>query len=437
MSKQKKIIAGIIIRWLPINLIAPFLLLLWHAPAWQLVTVMFVVNLISLISVGEFIYRQKAISLETEKNPLDFTLQIANETLPYLRRGLNEETATKTAEIIQKISDVAAVALTDKKSVLAYIGVGDDHHKAGSYILMGATREVLASGQLKVVTSSEGLQCPVRNCPLESAVIAPLKNKGEVIGAVKLYQTQEGEVPENVIKLAVGIAQLLSIQVELADLDRQLQLVTKAELDALQAQINPHFLFNTLNTIIMFNRTSPETARRLLIRLARFFRYALKRHGHFNSLKEEMEYLNTYLILEKARFREKLRIVRDIDENLLTYQVPVLTLQPLVENAIKHGILPKIGQGTVQIAARPVNNEMLIAIRDDGVGMDPQRLPEILKPGIGSGNGVGLSNVNERLKNLFGENYGLKIVSNTDAGTSVYVRVPLILPSGTSDKKGA
>lgn len=437
MSKGKKIITGVIIRWLPINLIIPPFFLLWHIQTWQLVAAMFAVNLISLILVGEYIYHQKTVNTIEEKNPLDFTLQIANETLPYLRRGLNEETAAKTAEIIQKISDMCAVALTDRKSVLAYIGSGDDHHKAGSHILMGATREVLATGQLKVVTSGEGLQCPVRNCPLESAVIAPLKNKGEVIGTLKLYQTQEGEVPENVIKLAVGIAQLLSIQVELADLDHQLQLVTKAELDALQAQINPHFLFNTLNTIIMFNRTSPETARRLLIRLARFFRYALKRHGHFNSLKEEMEYLNTYLILEKARFREKLRIVRDIDEKLLTYQVPVLILQPLVENAIKHGILPKTGQGTVQITAHPVRNEILISIRDDGVGMDPERLPEILKPGVGSGNGVGLSNVNERLKNLFGENYGLKIVSYTNVGTSVYVRVPLILPSDSADRKGA
>ncbi|MGQ9826130.1 MAG: sensor histidine kinase, partial [Desulfotomaculales bacterium] len=186
---------------------------------------------------------------------------------------------------------------------------------------------------------------------------------------------------------------------------------------------------NTLNTIIMFSRTNPETARRLLIRLAGFFRYALKRHGRFNSLKEEIEYLNTYLILEKARFAEKLRIERDIDETLLSCQVPVLTIQPLVENAIKHGILPKSGPGTVQISARRADGEMLIVIRDDGVGIDSQRLAEILKPGVGSGNGVGLSNVHERLKGLFGEEYGLKVVSAPGAGTSVYVRVPIILRS--------
>ncbi len=435
MVNEKRLIIGVAVRWLAVNLAAVIVLLVWWAEMWQVVAVMLVASAVAAFLAGKFILHGKPLHLKSERHPLDFTLQIANETLPYLRRGLNEETAAKTVEIIQKIADVAAVAITDKERVLGYIGAGDDHHKAGSQILTEATREALATGQLKVVRNSRDLQCPVRHCPLESAVIAPLKCKGEVVGTIKLYQTKQGEVPENVIKLAVGIAQLLGMQMELAELDRQVQLVTKAELDALQAQINPHFLFNTLNTIIMFSRTNPETARRLLIRLAGFFRYALKRHGRFNNLQEEIEYLNTYLILEKARFREKLRIVRDIDESLLSYQVPVLTIQPLVENAIKHGILPKAGPGTVEIFARMVNGEMLIAIRDDGVGIHPDRLPEILKPGVGSGNGVGLSNVHERLKGLFGENYGLKIVSAPNAGTSVYVRVPLIMRS--ADRKEA
>lgn len=425
--KEKRLAAGIFLRLLPVNLATVLFLFFWDAQRWQLILLVLAASFVSALLASEAVLKNKPAPLRTENHPLDFTLQIANETLPYLRRGLNEETAAKTVEIIQKIADVAAVAITDKNQVLGYIGAGADHHRPGSPIMTEATREALATGELKVIRQSRELQCPVKNCPLESAVIAPLKCKGEVVGAVKLYQTKQGEVPESVIKLAVGIAQLLGMQMELAELDRQVQLVTKAELDALQAQINPHFLFNTLNTIIMFSRTNPETARRLLIRLASFFRYALKRHGRFNSLKEEIEYLNTYLILEKARFREKLRIERDIDETLLPCQVPVLTIQPLVENAIKHGILPKPGPGTVQISARRADGEMLIAIRDDGVGIDPQRLPEILKPGVGSGNGVGLSNVHERLKGLFGEEYGLKVVSAPGAGTSVYVRIPVIL----------
>ena len=287
-----------------------------------------------------------------------------------------------------------------------------------------ATREVIKTGQMKVVRDGYGLDCPVHNCPLQSAVIVPLNCRGEVTGTIKLYQTQQGEIPSAIIRLAVGVAQILGMQMELAELDRQVQLVTKAELDALQAQINPHFLFNTLNTIIMFSRTNPETARRLLIKLASFFRHALKRHGHFNTLKEEIAYLNTYLILERARFRDKLRVVRNIDDEILEYKVPVLTIQPLVENAIKHGILPKPGQGTVEITVRKHDNEMLILIRDDGVGIPLEIQPKVLTPGFGSGNGVGLSNVHERLKGLFGKEYGLRIVSVPEEGTSVYVRIP-------------
>lgn len=207
----------------------------------------------------------------------------------------------------------------------------------------------------------------------------------------------------------------------------------KAELDFLHAQINPHFLFNTLNTIVSYSRTNPETARRLLIRLASFFRHALKRNGHFNNLKEEIEYINTYLVLEKARFREKLAIQRDIDPALLSCRVPALTLQPIVENAVKHGIQPKIGAGTVHIKVEASESELLFMVTDDGVGMNRDNLKNILLPGFGSGNGIGLSNVNERLTSLFGKNYGLRIDSCENKGTTVCFRVPLMI---SEDFKG-
>jgi len=211
--------------------------------------------------------------------------------------------------------------------------------------------------------------------------------------------------------------------------------IKKAELDALQAQINPHFLFNTLNTIIAYSRTNPETARRLLIRLASFFRHALKRHGHFNSLREEVEYVNNYLILEKARFGEKLKIQKNIDPGLLGCRVPALTLQPLVENAVKHGIQPKTGTGILSITVeQQMKGEILFTIRDDGVGISKDKIHEILLPGSGNGNGVGLSNVHERLKSLFGKSYGLQIISEENKGTCICFRVPLI--TGVNEKGG-
>lgn len=425
MNSLNDIAGGMFFRWGLIQLVVVTLVILINPGLWTIVISMIIANALGTYLVVDYIQKHKGVKVKLDDHPIDPTLQIANETLPYLRRGLNEETAKKTAEIILKISDVSAVAITDREKVLAYIGEGSDHHKAGGPIITYATKQAVVTGELMIIKDKKGLNCPEKECSLQAAVIAPLKCKGEVAGTVKLYQTRQGDLQPAVVKLAVAVAQLLGFQMELAELDRQAQLVTKAELDALHAQINPHFLFNTLNAIITYSRTNPETARRLLIRLASFFRQALKRHGHFNSLREEIEYVNTYLVLEKARFREKLRIQRDIDPALLEYQVPVLTLQPLIENAIKHGVQPKVGTGTVHIAAKLFNGEMLFIIRDDGVGISRDRMPKVLQPGFGSGNGVGLSNVHERLKSLFGEDYGLRIVSEVDKGTSVYVRVPL------------
>ncbi|MHB8155866.1 MAG: histidine kinase [Desulfocucumaceae bacterium] len=419
------IVKEVALRWLPINLAAFALCFVPGMPGWVVGLVLLTTGCASMLYIIKYLIKGGKMYGKYD-NSLDPTLRIANETLPFLRRGLNEDTAGKTVEIIKSIADVAAVAITDRKKVLAYVGVGSDHHKTGGPILTDATKMVLNTGELMVVKNRYGLICPVEICPLESAVIAPLKCKGEVIGTIKLYQVKQ-EVSPHEVRLAEGVAQMLGLQMELAELDRQARLVTKAELDALQAQINPHFLFNTLNTIIMFVRTNPETARRLLIRLATFFRYALKRHGHFNSIREEIEYLNTYLILEKARFRGKLKIIRDIDESLFDYQVPVLTIQPLVENAVKHGVLPKQGQGTVWIRAYlEEEEEIIFEIKDNGVGIPAEKLPLILKPGYGSGNGVGLSNVHERLKGLFGEEYGLQIDSAPGEGTSIFIRIPLI-----------
>ena len=401
---------------------------------WIIAAVFFGLNAVGSYLIFDYVHTRKVVTvklqdLEDVDEHIDSTLKIANETLPFLRQGLNEETAQQAAEIILKISDVAAVAITDRERVLSYVGAGCERHQPGRLILTQATKQVITTGELKIVDNKEKLKCPVKDCscPLEAAVIAPLKIRGQVNGCLKLYQTKEGHIPPHVVKLAVGIAQLLGVQMELAELDRQAQLVTKAELQALHAQINPHFLFNTLNTIIMFSRTNPETARRLLIRLATFFRQTLKRHGHFDTLREELEYINTYLVLEKARFREKLRILRDIDQELMNYQMPVLTLQPLVENAVKHGITPKMGQGAVQISVKKDQSELHIIVKDDGVGIPKEKMHLVLIPGYGSGNGVGLSNVHERLKSLFGEEYGLQITSVEGEGTTVHVRVPLIL----------
>ena len=423
MNIDKKDLLNIVIRWLIVQLIGSIMVLALSPLLWQAVLILFIVSGLSVSFVLYYWLNRRPVKLKSTDQPIE--LQIASETLPFMRRGLNVETAGSTAEIIKKISDVDAVAITDREKVLAYIGEGSDHHKPGGEIMTHATRQSIATGEIKVIHNSRDINCSVPHCPLVAAVIVPLRCNGEVVGTVKMYRTKQGRMPDHLVKLAVGVAQMLDVQMELAELDRRAQLVAVAELDALHAQINPHFLFNTLNTIIMFSRTNPETARRLLIRLSAFFRQALKRKGHFNTLKGEIEYINTYLVLVRARFREKIRVRREITPELLECRVPVLTIQPLVENAIKHGIIPKEGAGTVSITVKLQNDEILILVEDDGVGISQEMLPNVLQPGYGSGNGVGLSNVHERLKNLFGEEYGLRIISKPGEGTAVYVRVPI------------
>ncbi|MGI9953165.1 histidine kinase [Moorellaceae bacterium AZ2] len=418
---------------------------LWLKTAWMPAALLFAgINGVAVIILLRYLIPPCLSALEEKaepvvETPVDPTFQIAHQTLPYLRRGLNETTAAKTAEIIQNIAEVGAVAITDRERVLAFLGAGCEKHPPGERILTEATKEVLATGRYKVVHSTRGLNCPRYHyceCPLAAAVIVPLKCRGEIVGALKLYQTQEGMLPPHVIRLAIGLAELLSLQIELAELDRQRELLVEARLEALNAQINPHFFFNTLNTIINFVRTNPERARRLLVRLAGLFRQTLNRRSSFTSLSEELAYVRNYLTLEKARFGNKFRYVQDVPPELLDYHLPVLSLQPLVENAVNHGLMPKEGPGVVKITARLRGGELHITVSDNGVGIPPERLPHVLQPGCGSGNGVGLSNVNLRFQSLYGPEYGLKLKSEVNKGTEVYLRVPVIqLPKAVEDPR--
>lgn len=371
----------------------------------------------------------------SDERNVDLTVQIARETLPYLRRGLNEKNAEAIAKIIQEISQVPAVAITDREKVLAYLGVGCDQHHPGDLILTEATREVIRTDNYKVVRTQKQLNCSrknICNCPLAAAVIVPLHCQGEVVGTVKLYETKDGQLSPDVIRLALGMAQLLGLQLELSELDHQAKLAAEAQLDALQAQINPHFLFNVLNTIIAASRSNPNRTRRLLTLLAEFFRRSLKSKGTVIPLRKEMEFVNIYLLLEKARFGRKLQVREEIPEDLWDAVIPRLSIQPLVENAVKHGITPKIGNGTVWITVEKIDSELQVQIKDDGAGIPLDRLRYVLLPGVGSGNGVGMANVHERLRGYYGKEYGLRIQSESGAGTSVTMRLPLTL---AEDKK--
>ncbi|SET77029.1 two-component system, LytT family, sensor kinase [Natronincola peptidivorans] len=384
------------------------------------------VNLLG--SMGLFLYLERKLIFRKISNShlLSNMLARTNKDIEKPRQGLDEETALQLAEIIKKISGVDAVAITDKEKTLTFIGAGCEAHPVGKPIVTKATYEAIHTGQMKIVNSKNEFNCQMKDCicPLQSAIIVPLLNKGSVVGTLKLYYTRTEKISNNTIDLSIGLAQILNLQIELSELDRQIQLATKAQLEALQAQINPHFLFNALNTINMYILKDPKFARRLLVRLSTLLRYLLGNYGPFITLEEELNYIQDYVLIEQARFGNKLKIIKDIEENTKQCLIPVLAVQPLVHNAIQHGILPKEGSSEIRISSHVNLEETIIVVEDDGVGIPAETLPKVLEPGFGTGCGVGLYNVNERLKILYGEAYGLNIESIYGKGTKVWFSVP-------------
>jgi LytS/YehU family sensor histidine kinase len=370
--------------------------------------------------------------------PLDTPFRIGRETLPYVREGLTPETARKVAEIIRRIADVDAVAITDTEQILAYAGAGCWFHEPGRPIQTHATRESIQRGELRVIARKDDFGCPVPGCPcpLQGGVIAPLRVAGRVSGTLKLYRCLSPDIPERTARLALGIAELLSMQLELAEAERQRELATQARLEALQAQIRPHFLFNTLNTILQTSRHDVEKARSLLVCLANFLRRSLSYRGETVALQDEIDAVRTYLFIQEARFGDRIRAELRVAPEVVGWPVPVLTLQPLVENAIVHGLAPKQGQGRLAVGARRRGGELVLLVVDDGVGMDPETLERVWQPGFGSGMGLGLSNVNERLIHMYGPDHALRLRSRPGRGTSVRLRVPAMRPGAQARPAG-
>lgn len=358
---------------------------------------------------------QESVGAEKSRKALD----IATKTLPFLRKGLTSDSAYETARIIYASGGYDAVAVTDSEHVLAFIGAEAQHHKPGKSSLTKATRYVLESGQMFIAQSSAEIGCYCERCRLSSTVVVPLKQAGRVIGTLKLYYTRGNMVGDADIVFAAGVAHLFSTQLELTEIDRQAKLAARAELKALQAQINPHFLFNTLNTITSLIRTKPDLARELLIKLGAMFRFSLHKTGNNIPIGEELAQVEAYLTIEQARYGEKLHIREVVQETAMQYRIPSLTIQPLVENAIKHGLQPKEDGGEIILKVMEETDSVLITVSDNGVGMDLTKNHPLSRP---QGESIGLINVHERLCGQYGE--GLHIASQPGLGTKVTIRLP-------------
>lgn len=360
------------------------------------------VGIAILILIIQKILKEKE---EIAAKQAQIALEIANKTLPYFRE-MNENSLEQICGIIRESINADAVSITNKENILAHVGVGADHHIKGQKIITEATKKVIKGGNLLSLTNANQIECPNLNCSLKSAIIAPLKEGDEVIGTLKIYYCTDNAISFRNINLAVGLSQIISTQLEISKLGELKNMANRAEIKALQSQINPHFLFNALNTIISFIRFNPNKARELIINLSTYLRYNLDIGENHVDIYKELEQVKAYVEIEKARFGEKLHVVYNIEDDL-DVKIPSLIIQPIVENSIKHGILKGKGEGTVTIEVKKVSKDnIMITIEDDGIGISEDIIEKVYEDKMEE-NKIGISNVHNRLKYIYGE--GLKI----------------------------
>ncbi|MFI6511109.1 sensor histidine kinase [Streptosporangium sp. NPDC050855] len=351
------------------------------------------------------------------------TLHTASLAAPPLRAGLTEAGAQKASRYLRELLGSPALAITDEKRLLVYDGEGD-HHARDAFTHADRT---LAGGRTRVL-GPEVVSCDLPECPIRFAVVVPLTTDGRVVGSLAAYG---GHASAGLVRAVHEVASWVDSQLELAELDRSRTRLMEAEVRALRAQISPHFIYNSLTTIASFVRSDPDRSRELLLEFADFTRYSFRRHGEFTTLAEELRSIDRYLTLERARFGDQLHVTLRIAPEVLPVAVPFLCLQPLVENAVQHGLESKPGVGRISIIAEDAGAECRISVEDDGVGMEPARLRRILagdadeRSGAG---GVGLVNVDERLRQVYGDEYGLVAETAKGAGTKVSVRLPKYHP---------
>ena len=345
-------------------------------------------------------------------------LRIAERSVGVLMQGFNEKNCTRLATIIQEETGVGAVAITDCEKLLGFVGVGADHHLTGTLISSPHTFYAIAHNE---VVYADGANVPYccsvsKDCKLGSCMVIPLRGEGNrVFGTIKLYEPKSKFFSTLNRTLGEGIARLLSNQVLAGKIEEQKRLLVQAEIKLLQAQINPHFLFNALNTLAAVIRRDPEAARQLVLYLSTFFRKSLKRTDNDVTLAEEVEHVNAYLCIELARFAERLQVDIAIPDDVMHLHLPAFSLQPIVENAIKHGISQLLEPGKVTLSAQRQGDLLTVFVEDSAGLYQPQA----------DGDGLGMNLVDRRIKLRYGDAFGLQVSCERDRFTKVAISVPV------------
>ncbi|MEW8955418.1 LytS/YhcK type 5TM receptor domain-containing protein [Clostridium sp.] len=367
--------------------------------------------IIGEVSVGFIVLLVESVEEEKEKvaaKQAKLALDIANRTLPYFRE-INSDSLIKICNIIKEEIEADAVAITDRDNILAYVGVGSEYYNIGHEIINDATKNVINTGEMSINNDN----ADNRSDKIKSSLIIPLKDENNVIGTLKIYYIRAHKITYSIQSLGVGLSQIISTLMEVSKVEQIKEMANKAEIKALQTKINPHFLFNALNAITSFIRIDPDKARELIINLSSYLRFNLELNDEFIHIRKELNQVRDYIEIEKARFGNKLKVVYDIDE--VEVKMPSLIIQPLVENAIVHGVLKNKGQGTVTIRVKNKEEKVKVVIEDTGIGIDDEIIEKVYNDNMPDNN-IGLYNVHLRLKLIYGE--GLKI-ERLDKGTKI------------------
>ncbi|WP_440065188.1 sensor histidine kinase [Streptosporangium sp. OZ121] len=347
------------------------------------------------------------------------TLHIAAMAAPSLRAGLTRDSARKAVRHLRALLGTSAIAVTDSGGLLAWDGVAGCHRDHAPE----HARAVLASARPRTVAGDE-LACDTPGCAIGGGVVVPLTVDGRVVGALAAYDTV---VSAALVRTVTEVGRWVSGQLEMAEVDSSRRRTMAAEMRVLRAQMSPHFVYNALTTIASFVRTDPDRARELLVEFADFNRYALRRARDFATLAEEVHCVDRYLLLERARFGDRLRVTLRVAPEVLSLPVPFLCLQPLVENAVKRGVAAVGRRGEVRVVVSDAGPEAHISVEDDGLAVPSERTRPLLDggpPHEDEEGGIGLAGVDVRFRQIYGEDYGLVVESAPNAGTTVRLRVP-------------
>ncbi len=399
-----------------------------------IVTVLACALLISFFSIFVYLCRNPDTmrSQYTEE-----TLLVVSRMLEDIRGGLTPESAGAICRRILPETRAMTVAITDDTCVLACVGELSEAFKPGSPIHTPATHYVIEHGIVQSFAHVVDIPNDLGSrSSIPAGIIAPIKVGGRTVGTLKFYFRYPRQVNRTQYALAAGFAEVLSTQLAIHELETQKELTTRAEMRALQAQINPHFLFNTLNTIAAYTRMDPPRARELLREFASFYRATLDNSGSLIPVSREVQQTKRYLVFEKARFGED-RICDSfcVEDSVADTNVPAFIIQPLVENAVRHGMRDDAPLKIEVSVVEDGENAILITVSDDGAGMDAETAARLFEEKAvepdasspqGGGAGVAMHNISERIRKFYGPRSFAHVESTPDVGTSIFLHLDLL-----------